>query len=204
VTLVAKPSGGGWLPKERRRFHRIDLALSGRYMLRNRNEYPCWTINLSQGGIAVIALEKGLIGERVVADFNHIGRVEGIITRNFDRCFALALQLSSTKTDKITQVLAWLVNRQADGKPDRRTHARVRPYRRRITLTTPCGGQYSATMIDASIAGAALSTDVLLPVGSPILVGGTAGQVIRHFDTGIAVKFNEKLPTKTFDASTNV
>jgi hypothetical protein len=50
--------------------------------------------------------------------------------------FALALQLGPAKTDKVAQVLAWLAKRQTDGKPDRRAHARVRPYRRRITLTT--------------------------------------------------------------------
>jgi hypothetical protein len=203
VTLVANQSFSN-PPPERRRFQRADLALSGRYMLRNRNEYPCWTINLSPGGIAVIGLEKGIIGERVIADLNHIGRVEGIIARNFDRCFAIALQLGPAKTEKIAQVLAWLAKRQADGKADRRAHARVRPYRRRITLTTTCGGRHPATMIDASIVGAALSTDALPPVGSPILVGGTSGHVVRHFETGIAVKFDEKLLAKTFDASTKL
>jgi hypothetical protein len=33
--------------------------------------------SISPRGIAVNGLEKGIIGERVVADFNHIGRVEG-------------------------------------------------------------------------------------------------------------------------------
>jgi hypothetical protein len=204
LSLVAPPPFTANVPKERRRFQRVDLALSGRYMLCNRHEYPCWTINISPGGIAVIGLEKGMVGERVVADFNHIGRIEGMIARNFDKCFALALQIGSSKTEKIAQVLAWLVNRQTNGKPDRRAQVRVKPYRRRMTLTTPDGNRYPGTMIDASIIGAALSTDVLPPVGTPILVGGTPGHVVRHFETGIAVKFDEKLPAKTFDASTRL
>jgi hypothetical protein len=28
--------------KERRRYQRVELSLSGRYMLRNHHEYPCW------------------------------------------------------------------------------------------------------------------------------------------------------------------
>jgi PilZ domain len=191
-------------PKERRRFQRVDLSLSGRYMLRNRHEYPCWTINISAGGIAVLALEKGLIGERVVADFNHIGRVEGMIARNFDSCFALSLQGSLWKTEKLARVLAWLVSRQTEGKLERRAQVRVRPHRRRISLTTPHGSRHQATMIDASTQGAALNTDLMPPVGSVILVGGTAARVVRHLETGVAVKFNEKLPAKVFDASTRL
>jgi hypothetical protein len=191
------------VPKERRRFQRVDLSLSGRYMLRNRHEYPCWTINVSAGGIAVLALEKGLIGERVVADFNHIGRVEGMIARNFDSCFALALQGSLSKTEKLARVLAWLVSRQTEGKLERRAQIRVRPHRRRMTLTTADGHGHEATMIDASIRGAALRTVVLPPVGSPIMVGRTPGRVVRHFATGVAVKFDEKLPGETFDVSTH-
>jgi hypothetical protein len=98
--------------KERRRYPRLDIGLAGRYMLNNRHEFQCWTINVSPGGIAVLGLEKGAIGERVIADFHHIGRVEGLIVRNFDLCFALSLRLRAARTEKIEQVLDWLSNQQ--------------------------------------------------------------------------------------------
>jgi hypothetical protein len=116
VTPVALQFGDTKL-KERRRYRRVELTLSGRYMLRNRHEYPCWTINLSPGGIAVLGLEKGLIGERVVAYFNHIGRIEGMIARNFDQCFAVEMRLPAPKREKLSQVLALLVRRHTRGGP---------------------------------------------------------------------------------------
>ena len=58
--------------KECRRYERVELSLSGRYMLRNHHEYPCWTINISSGGIAIVGVEKGLIGESIVAYFSTI------------------------------------------------------------------------------------------------------------------------------------
>jgi PilZ domain-containing protein len=116
VTPVALQFGDTKL-KERRRYRRVELTLSERCMLRNGHEYPCWTINLSPGGIAVLGLEKGLIGERVVAYFNHIGWIEGMIARNFDQCFAVEMLLPAPKREKLSQVLALLVRRHTRGGP---------------------------------------------------------------------------------------
>jgi hypothetical protein len=61
---------------ERRRHERAKITLSGRYMLTDRHEYNCWTIDVSASGIAVLGPIKGTIGERIVAYFDQIGRVE--------------------------------------------------------------------------------------------------------------------------------
>ena len=44
-------------------------------MLENRQEYPCRVINMSPGGMAVMATAPGRIGERVIAYVDHLGRV---------------------------------------------------------------------------------------------------------------------------------
>jgi hypothetical protein len=203
VTLVAMQLVDTKL-KERRRYQRVELTLSGRYMLRNHHEHPCWTINLSPGGIAVLGLEKGLIGERVVAYFNHIGRVEGMIARNFDHCFAVEMQLRPPKREKLTQVLAWLVNHHTRGALDKRAHERIKPIHRRLTLTTPDGSQYQAALTDLSIQGAALNVDAAPPIGSPVRIGRTSARVLRHCATGIAVKFDEQLPADSFDVDSRL
>jgi c-di-GMP-binding flagellar brake protein YcgR len=41
--------------EERRRFQRVKVHLLGRYMLPDRREFPCQVINMSPGGMAVIA-----------------------------------------------------------------------------------------------------------------------------------------------------
>jgi len=53
--------------QERRRHQRVRVNLLGRYMLADRREFPCQVINMSPGGMALIAPEIGNVGERVIA-----------------------------------------------------------------------------------------------------------------------------------------
>jgi len=43
------------LSEERRRFQRVRVHLLGRYMLPDRREFPCQVVNMSPGGMALIA-----------------------------------------------------------------------------------------------------------------------------------------------------
>ena len=65
--------------EERRRFQRVKVHILGRYMLQDRREFPCQVINMSPGGLALLAQGIGSVGERVVCYLDHIGRVEGKI-----------------------------------------------------------------------------------------------------------------------------
>jgi hypothetical protein len=162
-------------------------------MLRDRHEYPCWTIDVSPGGVAVLGLEKGAIGEPVIAYIDKLGRIEGQVARNFDRCFAIALQLPPAKRERLAQTLAWLVSHRTGGAPDNRERERVRLYGRRTTLTLPDGAKYRAAVIDLSVAGAALDVGAAPAIGTRVLVGRTSGRVARLLPTGIAVEFDTQL-----------
>ena len=43
------------LNDERRRHQRVKVNLLGRYMLADRREFPCQVVNMSPGGMALIA-----------------------------------------------------------------------------------------------------------------------------------------------------
>ena len=45
--------------QERRRHQRVRVNLLGRYMLADRREYPCQVVNMSPGGMALIAPVSG-------------------------------------------------------------------------------------------------------------------------------------------------
>ena len=45
--------------EERRRFQRVHVDLLGRYMLPDRREFPCQVVNMSPGGMALIAPVSG-------------------------------------------------------------------------------------------------------------------------------------------------
>src|SRR6202158_4529458 len=96
--------------EERRRFQRVRVHLLGRYMLPDRREFPCQIINMSPGGLALLAPGIGNVGDRVIAYLDHIGRVEGKITRIIDNGFAMSIGATARKRDKLAAQLAWLAH----------------------------------------------------------------------------------------------
>ena len=79
----------------------MKVHLLGRYMLPDRREFPCQIINMSPGGLALLAPGIGNVGDRVIAYLDHIGRVEGKITRIIDNGFAMTIGATARKRDKL-------------------------------------------------------------------------------------------------------
>jgi hypothetical protein len=183
---------------ERRVYKRVELTLPGRYMLSDRVEHPCWTIDVSPSGIACKTLGDGLIGERVVAYIDQIGRIEGMIARQFDNCFAVQIQSRAIKQQKIVKKIAWVIQHFMHGAPDNRQWERITPCHRKTVLRTPDGREYLAALIDVSIPGAALNVAAEPPVGTPVIVGHTSARVVRHFAGGLAVVFDSQLCAEIF------
>jgi hypothetical protein len=185
--------------QERRRHQRVKVVLPGRLMLEDRREYPCQTIDISPGGVAFAGSTKGGVGERVIAYLNQIGRVEGTVARHFENGFAIQMKLPVVKREKLADQLTWLANRQALGMAEDRRHERIPPRSSHTTLKLPNGQEYLAKLVDVSISGAALTVGIKPTIGSSVVVGDTAAQVVRHFEGGIAVEFNRPFPPEVFD-----
>ncbi len=185
--------------KDRRRHQRVKVALLGRYMLEDRREFPCQTIDMSPGGVALFAPVKAPVGARVVAYVDDIGRVEGLTARHFDTGFALALNVSPLKREKLADQLTWLANRHILGLPEDRRHERIAPRNARSTLVLPDGREHLAKLIDISLSGAAMKVDAQPPIGTIVTVGRTKGRVVRQFQGGVAIEFLRLMPVDTFD-----
>src|SRR5438105_1912308 len=113
--------------EERRRHQRVGVNLLGRFMLSDRREFPCQVVNMSPGGMAVIAPVTGQPGERVIAYVDHLGRLEGVIARQFQNGFAMTIGATARKRDKLAAQLTWLANRSTLGLPEDRRHGRIVP-----------------------------------------------------------------------------
>jgi hypothetical protein len=174
---------------DRRRHQRVAVALLGRYMLANRLEYPCQTVDMSPGGVRLTCAVSGAIGERIVMYIEHIGRLEGEIARYTQGGFAAALSGTWRKRDKIASQLTWLANRATLGLPEDRRHERVTLRQPFASVQWPGGSARTLRVIDCSLSGAALSGAGLPPAGTPITVGRTPCRVVRHFQGGAAVEF---------------
>ena len=105
-----KPSLYG-LSDERHESQRVAVNLLGRYMLEDRREFPCQVVDMSPGGMAVIAPVNGYEGERVIAYIDQVGRLEGIIVRVFENGFAVRFAATARKRDKLAGQLARFAER---------------------------------------------------------------------------------------------
>jgi len=177
------------LAEERRRFQRVRVNLLGRYMLADRREYPCQVANMSPGGMALVAPVNGHEGERVIAYVDHVGRLEGTITRVYQNGFAMTVSATLRKRDKLAAQLTWLANRHILNLPEDRRHGRIVPRRPVTHMVMPDGIQITCRIIDLSLSGAAISTDQRPAIGTLITLGQVQGRVVRHLEDGFAVEF---------------
>lgn len=179
-------------PAERRRFQRVKVNLLGRYMLEDRSEFPCQVINMSPGGLAMVAPVSGRLGERVVAYIDHVGRLEGVITRHFPSGFAMTFSATPRKRDKLAAQLTWLANRDILNMPEDRRHGRFVPRNPMTLMALPNGLNVPCRIIDASLSGAAVATELRPPIGTLIMLGSVQGRVVRHVEDGFAVEFTRQ------------
>ncbi|HTJ01941.1 MAG TPA: PilZ domain-containing protein [Methylovirgula sp.] len=186
-------------PVERRRHQRVEVSLLGRYMLEDRQEFPCVTTDMSPGGVACIASVRGGIGERVVIYLDQIGRVEGHIARHTDRGFAVSLTMPYVKREKIANQLTWLANRDILALPEDRRFERIVPLRRHTIVRINGEAEHIVKLIDISMSGAAVATTLVPSIGSTAILGHTPGKVVRHFEGGFAVAFDRMIDATKFD-----
>ena len=179
------------LSEERRRHQRVKVNLLGRYMLADRREFPCQVVNMSPGGIALVAPVSGDPGERVIAYVDHLGRLEGKIARLLDTGFAMTVEATLRKRDKLAAQLTWLANRNILNLPEDRRHGRFIPRKSSARLILPNGNNVTCRVIDLSESGAAISiSPELRPVvGAMVTIGKATGRVVRHIEDGFAVEF---------------
>jgi hypothetical protein len=181
---------------ERRRHPRWPLKLPGRYMLSDGSEFPCETVDVSPGGIAIRGLKAGNPAERVIVYIEELGRIEGEILRNGSGWFVIAIKAPSNKQERLAERIAWLVKSKGEGVADRRIHQRIQAAHAPILMRTVDGQAFDAKLIDVSSTGAALLVDITLPVGAHVVLGDKPASVSRRFRGGLAVAFREGVPER--------
>jgi PilZ domain-containing protein len=175
------------LDVERRRFQRVRLDLQGRFMLTDGQESSCRVTNISPGGMALTASICPEPGERIVAYVDNLGRIEGVVVRQFPVGFAISITSTMHKRDKIAAQLTWLANR--DILPDQRRHRRIKPKNPLARILLPNGFHVDCRVIDVSQSGAGIASDQRPEIGTLVTVGRTPGRVARHIEGGFAVEF---------------
>jgi PilZ domain len=189
---------------EQRSHPRVKLVIDGRFMLEDRTEYPCTTVQASVRSLVIRSDMRGKVGERIICYFDAIGRIEGAIERHSLEGFVLEIESTSRKRDKLGTQLTWLANRDVLNLPEDRRHERIIPLDTKISIrriSDPQAMPIPGQMIDLSRSGAAVAAGGSFVKGEVLLLGTTPAVVTRIYNEGIAVEFRVPIPDAMFNSS---
>ena len=153
------------------------------------------------GGLALLAPGIGNVGDRVIAYLDHIGRVEGKITRIIDNGFAMSVGATARKRDKLAAQLTWLANRDILNLPEDRRHDRIIPRNPISVLTLEDGAKMTCRIIDMSLSGAAIAAETRPPLKSLVSLGKVQARVVRNLEEGFALEFVHEQLAETLEDS---
>lgn len=170
-------------------FQSVPVTLFGRFMRHDKMEYPCQVQTISAGTATLITPHIGETGERIIAYVDHVGRLEGKVLRSFSGGFAMSVNATPHKRDKLAAKITWIANRHELSLPEDRRHERIVPNRNITEIKMEDGRSYEVRILDLSLSGAAIEMDVRPAMGTLMWLGNMRGRVVRHFDEGIAIEF---------------
>nr|CAD6415543.1 pilus assembly protein PilZ [Rhizobium sp. Q54] len=172
-----------------RAFQRVGIAVDGRLMLANHEEYACTAVEMSPGDVEFSCQGRPRVNERVIAYLDHLGRLEGTVTEIGTSGFSMMINATDRKREKLAAQLTWIANKHELGLPEDRRHDRLTPRQTRAEMVLDDGSRYSCRLMDLSLSGAAVDIDIRPPLGTPVRLGSMRGKVVRHFMEGVAIEF---------------
>jgi len=180
----------------------MPVALAGRILLPCGAERDC-LCRLSQAdeGYVVIRDAGAAVGSRVICHVDGLGVVEASVTTVSRGSLRLSVEGSPAHRARLATRLAWHRARQ-DGRGEQRGASRVTPLEPAIDVTLADGTAVAARIADLSATGAALETALRPPLDAALTVGRRRARVVRHTDTGVAVRF--VLPLRPEDVSAGI
>jgi hypothetical protein len=170
-------------------FQRVSVNLTGRLMLANHDEYECTAVDMSPGDVVFTCDARPRAGERIIAYVDHVGRLEGNVSKLADNAFVIQINATDRKREKLAAQLTWIANKHELGLPEDRRHDRLAPRKVRTVITLDDGSKYSCRLIDLSLSGAAVDIETRPALGAAVLLGSMKGRVVRHFQEGVAIEF---------------
>jgi hypothetical protein len=200
--MVPFPAATDALPvPERRKEKRFIISAPGRYALASRwnargerRQFLCRAVNVSGSAIALAAPVSGPLQERVIAEIDSLGKMQGRIIRGLSRGFVMSIDTSEEDRAKLMRKIEWLDKHKALEVDDRRRHNRFAPRDPHSRLILADGTVMSCFVVDLSESGAAVSAEIDPEIGTVLAVGSVAGHVVRRFAGGFAVEFASVQP----------
>ena len=164
----------------------------GRYMLADMSEHACQVVDLNASGAVFLTTDVPPVNTTLVAYLEEIGRIEARSTGTVNGGFSVEFTLHGSRLERLQQRIQWL-NQKGPGLTDGRRHARFEPTEKQSHISLPDGRVYSCEVIDISVSGAAIKTEVMPSVGTFLMLGKMRGRVVRYLPEGVALEFVKQL-----------
>lgn len=164
----------------------------GRFMLPDMTEHACQVVDVTSEGAGFLTASVPEMGQNIVAYLEEIGRVEAVSAVPIEGGFRVNFTLQGSRLERLQQRIKFLASRDPEAKDSRR-HARYEPSEKVSQISLPDGRVYNCEVLDISISGAAISTEVMPSVGTYVMLGKMRGRVVRYLDQGVAIEFVKQL-----------
>ena len=171
-------------------------------MLPDMSEYACQVVDVTRDGATFLTENSPDAGQALVAYLEDIGRVEAVSTISVPGGFNVTFTLQGARLERLQQRIEWLKNRDPS-VDDGRRHSRFEPNEKQSQISLPDGRVYNCEVIDISVSGAAIKTDVVPSVGTYLMLGKMRGRVVRYIDQGVAMEFVKQLDRNQLPSLTN-
>ena len=175
---------------DRRRFRRVRVDLPGKlFVPADGQEYACTVVDLSPGGANVSCAGANLAADtQVVLYVNTFGRFEGSVARHDGTNAGLRFVSTALKRERTAEQLTLFMNRTLLDEADLRRDDRT-PTKGLTRFTRSDGQLVPCEVLDLSMSGISVKTDIRPAIGEFVLIGQLAGRVARHHEHGIGIEF---------------
>ena len=173
-------------------------------MCANKEEYACRIKDISVGGLALSVdgpvPASVVAGERVIAYIGQLGGLEGPVLRTWADGFAMKLNATQHKREKLAAQITWLLNEGDLTGAAARKHERLKIANRDAHLTLSAGGFIPCLILDVSLSGASLACKARPDLGDEVWLSRLRARVVRHHSEGIGIQFMEVLDAQDMQA----
>jgi hypothetical protein len=185
----AEPGARASAGVDRRRFRRVKVDLPGRLFIpADSQEARCTIIDLSPGGAAIGCETVPEQGTQVVLYVDNFGRFEGTVARRDGYGFGVAFTCTPSKRERTAEQLTLFMNKTLVDQSVMRRHERSS--QKGFAKFTRADGQIvHCEVMDISVGGVSLKTDIKPPIGEFVLIAQIAGRVARHHGDGVGIEF---------------
>jgi hypothetical protein len=178
----------------------LSNVVFGRFMLPDMTEHACQVTDVTYDGAKFVSDLRPLVGISIVAYLEDIGRVEAISGEHSDRGFEIKFTATGARLERLKAKIDFLNKKQSGGEESRR-HTRFEPIEKTSQITLPDGRVYQCEVLDISLSGAAIKTDVMPALGTYLMLGRMKGRVVRYIEQGVGIQFQKQIEALNIGAA---